>query len=464
MQALYYTKTLLKDGRLNLDAQNLDTVQQYYLLENLALGLVRDENRATSGYVAGLAKGWLHLDERTWQFELADQLQWSDGSDIDPNYIVSELCALRHSKSRHLRMLHQLEECSLLPGTRTIVMRFKIPVSGWLMHELSLADAVLIHPGNKTGNWTITSGAYSVKSWDSERFEIFLTKNVNFKDSVTNAPEQIRLFWVGNVSELENAFLSLPVDIFPTLANVFSRRQQIMAKNSKEQFWGFPNLLHFFRFNWKNPDTQNQKMRRGLAALVRQATQDWKYGDLLAGDSQFIPAGHEGRLSPDSITEDKDATILKGKQISLVMSNQFKDVPEFSRRLIDVAKSFEVDLHLLDDDTEANQAGIAVWATLYAFKGNQKDALGNWSFLFSQNGPLAPFEKNFEPLFDRILAANNDEIRADLLRQVHLEVIEQALGVPVFFENAAIFSSGKYDLSALNRFDLRPRFFRMARK
>ncbi len=450
MQVLYYTNTLLRDQRLNLDPTNLDTVQQYYLAENLAVGLVRDDNRAASGYVPALAQSWSHPDDSTWLFELAPNLKWSDGSPIDPQYLAAEVCRFAQAKSRHLRMLRLLTDCKLRPGTTTLEMRFSVPVDHWLLHELSLADAVLVHPLNRQGDWTVTSGPYRVDSFDAPGLTINLIKNEYFVTPAAKSPERVRLFWVKDVGELENAFKSLEVDLFPTLPNVFSRRQVIMSKNAKELYWGFPNTLHVFRFNWANPAAKDDAVRAAFAAYVREALKDWRVESLLAADSQLIPNGHQGRLADAETPPPGSLQPLAGKTLVLRLNPQLKDIPDFGRRLEARAAEVGLKLDLRYENVSDIANDPATFATLYVFKGNQKDALGNWSFLFSQTGPLASFEAEFEPLLGKIAASRDEDDRTALLKELHRQVLMRALAVPAFFENTAIFSSGKYELNGLN--------------
>ncbi|MBI4925722.1 MAG: hypothetical protein HY843_07340 [Bdellovibrio sp.] len=70
---------LKKDATL-LDLSNTETTYEYYLLENLSMGLIRDDVREPSGYASAIAESWKQKNSKTWQFKIKSPLFWSDGS------------------------------------------------------------------------------------------------------------------------------------------------------------------------------------------------------------------------------------------------------------------------------------------------------------------------------------------------------------------------------------------------
>ena len=69
LHTIFPVGTLKPDGTL-LDPANTDSVWHYYLLENLAVGLVRDDVRAPTGFQGVLVSGWAQSSPTQWRFEL----------------------------------------------------------------------------------------------------------------------------------------------------------------------------------------------------------------------------------------------------------------------------------------------------------------------------------------------------------------------------------------------------------
>src|SRR5690349_8556483 len=65
-----------------IDPSDLKTDVEYYLLENLAVGLLRDSMDGSSGYGPALATAWRQASERRWEFDLRKDNRWSDGKPI----------------------------------------------------------------------------------------------------------------------------------------------------------------------------------------------------------------------------------------------------------------------------------------------------------------------------------------------------------------------------------------------
>ena len=57
-----------------LDPHNLQYVFEYYLLENLSVGLVRDNPKVAGGFEGILARSFRQLSPRVWRFHLRDAL------------------------------------------------------------------------------------------------------------------------------------------------------------------------------------------------------------------------------------------------------------------------------------------------------------------------------------------------------------------------------------------------------
>jgi len=136
-----------------VDPTKTDTIAEFYLLENLAIGLVRDDIRELSGYRGALARSWKQTDTVTWVFKLREDLRWSDGSPIGLEYIRDYYQNLSRKETRHLVGMRRLKEALLNKSTGELTFHFDGKTNDSIIHELSLADATLLHPTNLEGDW-----------------------------------------------------------------------------------------------------------------------------------------------------------------------------------------------------------------------------------------------------------------------------------------------------------------------
>ncbi|OFZ11900.1 MAG: hypothetical protein A2Z20_03120 [Bdellovibrionales bacterium RBG_16_40_8] len=177
LQILFTRLYRLNSNSPLVDATNTETVAEYYLLENLTIGLIRDSNMDMRGYEPGIAERWWHSTPNSWSFKIRDNLRWSNGQAITLHEIKESLSRLKNSKSRHILYMKNLDEISADLHTNEIVLRFANPVNSGVLHELSLADSGLLHPLNLQYDWSVTSGPYTISSFNRELNEAHLELN-----------------------------------------------------------------------------------------------------------------------------------------------------------------------------------------------------------------------------------------------------------------------------------------------
>lgn len=464
MHVLFPVQVLLSSqGQLAIDPRNLASAQGYYLLENLALGLLRDDPTAPLGFAPCLARSWQQVDEKTWTFALREDLRFSDGSPLTGDYVAEEMRSLATRNSRHLRLLRKLQQVDYDPASHHLTLRFESNAGGGVLHELSLADAVILHPSNKSFDWSVTSGPYSVGSIAESEQTLILRKNLFSPVVIRNPADELTLFWPLDRADLEKAFRELPVDLFFTVAQIFSRRQQIMISQAPQVYRGDPNSLYFFRFNQRDPHTHSERTRREFASLVRQAVVGLQTGPDLAADTQFIPVGYSGRLPDSPLVVDELISKLSGSTLRLLVNQQWQDVPAFFDRLQAVGAAANVKFEIVYGDALDMTGANGEFAALMPFRGNQADALGTWSFFFSKEGPMEQFEADVHGILQDIAETEDPEARERELRRLHELALRRVYGVPVFFERVAALGRSDLDFSRINRFDMRNRFYEIGR-
>jgi MarR-like DNA-binding transcriptional regulator SgrR of sgrS sRNA len=173
LNVIFPLRVLRPDSKL-LNPQNTETTYEYYLLENLGAGLVRDEVDSANGYRGLIAESWVQVDPRTWVFTIRKDFRWSDGSTLTGEQLVAHFEELKRRRGRHLVNLARLAKAQFDRSKRALTLRFSQKTNESVLHELSLADAGVIHP---RGDWTITSGPYVVKEYRPKERVLRLVAN-----------------------------------------------------------------------------------------------------------------------------------------------------------------------------------------------------------------------------------------------------------------------------------------------
>ena len=154
------------------------------------------------------------------------------------------------------------------------------------------------------------------------------------------------------------------------------------------------------------------------------------------------------------------AETLRAQSITVDLDPAFAEVPTVTDRLREVAAQHGVMLSLRLQNHLPTHGKEVAFAQFQTFKGNQKDAIGSWNFLFSpDHGPLAMFAGEVRALMVAAGAEQDEQKREALLQALHQQVLDEAYGVPFWMEAPAILASDRIGLSKINRFDLRLRFY-----
>jgi hypothetical protein len=268
----------------------------------------------------------------------------------------------------------------------------------------------------------------------------------------------VHLFWPKDREQLKGAFKALPVDLYYELLHSFRKTTRIIRANAPQVYQGNGSTLYFFKFNPAHPLLRDMQARQEFAFIVQEAFKDLSLSDTTSYDNQFIPEGYAGHLSPLA-TPPVAITRLRGQAICVLLSGAFKETHTAVTKLVDTAASVGVTLTVgFNDDAETN--GAIPLAIFQSFKGNQRDALGSWSFLYSEEfGGLGPFRAEVDDIFHAVARTNSATDRMDLLLALHRRTIENAYGVPFMAEATSILASNRVSLGHINPFDLRLRFY-----
>lgn len=466
---------LLKSTASLLDPENTETVWEYYLLENLSCGLIRDSKTAPLGYEGCLAESFYQEDPQTWVF-LLRRLTWSDGTEVTFDEINSWISTLRAKTHRHIRFLPQVKTVKFDEANRTLRLTFPFPMDNSILHELSLADSGLMPTAYKTTGWGRTIGPFFVESWDSFLGVLTLAANPFSPIARKEMPQKAILKNVKSLEQKNQLFKQIPMDIVPATALTDPDLLQVYRKNSSQQLNAHPSSILFLHFNYLNLDAQNFDFRRKIAnaiEMLRPQIESLTSLEFpLHAETQLVPLGFNGRLDSflpyasdrkeKSLTARLDQTTsgigLPSIRIRLPMGLKVfpKLVSAFSQCLL------ENDLFVtFDFNDEPNQPQNEI-GRVYGFVGNQLDSSGSWSFLLGPpSGPLSQWLPQFKRDFDLVFTATSWIKRREASELLHKALLKNAIAIPFMIGQHRYFLSARVDASRWNPFDSRLRLYEL---
>ncbi len=452
--------TLLKPSVELLDPSNTETIWEYYLLENLSCGLIRDSKFSATEYEGCIAERFYQEDEHTWVFHIR-QLRWSDGSEVTNQEIQNWLDSLVNSSQRHIKFLKLAEKITYDKDSRVVKMRFPFAMDKTILHELSLADASLV-PNFREMGWLKTVGPYYVEKWDFDHNILILRANIYSPFYSKLMPQKATLFRLINKEDRNELFKSINVDIAPLVAPASPKVTAQVLPQAPQIFTSHPISIVYFVFNSKNPDAKNFANRKMFASIIggiRSQISGLFRNHLPANaETQMIPVGFRGRLSEFDLgfeLPEKHA-----KKISIKFPSVFRD---FDGLMSELEKSFsERGVKTEFEFSDAPEFSDHQFARATVFLGNQLDASGTWAFLSGPpNGPLSPWIAEYKAAYDQVFHSNDLSNRQKKLDNLHKEILEKALAVPLMIGSQRYILSSRLDASRWNQFDSRLRLYEL---
>lgn len=448
---------VLKPDQTLLDPRNTASTWEYYLLENLSLGLLRDAADDARGYAPGLATAWSQTRPDAWVFAMRPDLRWSDGTPMTLAAIAAYYRELKNEPTRHLLYLKALTDVVADDAENTLTFLFSVPVGRSVLHELSLADAAYLHPTNLTRDWRITSGAYAVDDYRPQDLRLRLRRNDHASlfagKNPADSPETVALFWTKE-ADFSAFFRAHGADVFTSGAFSFRGKVAALDDVAAARIQGYPTVVYYWEIDGGTALGQDRAVRRAFAAFMRRAFAAAALPSVMSAETQMIPTGYYGRL--EAVPGDEvPADALRGKTLNLALFAQMAELKPLFERLSAAARDAGFTLN-----ATFNPTATGVFARAQVFKGNQKDASGTWSFLFSDpNAHLHGFHAAVAPEMDAMLAATDDADRLRHSLRLHEKALTEAYVVPFAKEFTPVYTSARVDLSRWNPFDMRLRFY-----
>ncbi|MBC7458267.1 MAG: hypothetical protein H7235_08320 [Bdellovibrionaceae bacterium] len=463
---ILFPVTLLKSGPELLNPDNTETIWEYYLLENISCGLVRDSKFSPTGYLGCVADRFFQENQRTWIFHVNPNLKWSDGSVVSANEITDWLEALKNSNRRHIKYLKLANKIVYNEADRIIKIEFPFAMDETLLHELSLADSGLFSADYKDNGWGRTVGPYSVETWNSQ--ENILKLHANRFSPLYNEKmaEKVVLTKLSDPKQRNQIFKTISFDVVPVVASASPKNTSMVLPNAPQVWSSHPMEISFFYFNHRDLRNRDLVFRKKIASAVNEfrghIVETTPSISSFLPEDQLIPAGFDGHLETSTaIFIEKNA--VKIIPVKLKLSTSFRDYPELTDKMSHIFLEHGIQLEFEFSDTTAFEKNESIG--IYSFLGNQRDASGSWSFLTgAPDGPLCDWIGEYQKYFTRVFDGSDIKDRKNALMDLHRFILESAIAIPFMVGKQRYLLSDKVDASNWNQFDARLRIYELRRK
>jgi ABC-type transport system substrate-binding protein len=459
IHSIYPVNYLRSDASL-IDPHNTNTVWEYYLLENLACGLVRDSKTSPTNYEGCIAESFYQADPQTWIFKIRPLL-WSDGNKVSKDDVLAWMRRLGSSSIRHVKFMRLADEIIFDEQSRNLSIRFKKPVGDVLLHELSLADAGLFDLDFKINAWKKTVGPYQVKSWDGTVLTLDANKNSPlYNDDI---PKTVVLRDIRPDENRDRLFENTDVDIVPVGVHVDPRLNAGLFPNAP-QIWESQSMsIVYFWINKSNRDANDAKLRQRFAKAV--ATARPQIADITTGyqkfvpHNQLIPMGFKGWLAnydeKQSLPETERSPTVT---LTIRYPRNYEGWPKLADALIANCRDVGIELQLKPASSVA-EIEPSDFAYLANFIGNQLDDSGTWAFLVgSKLGPMFPWK---EIVAEKFESAYSGSLQTNTRRfdDLHQAILDSHIAIPLMLGKQRYLLSKQIDANNWNKFDARMRFY-----
>lgn len=458
----------LKQNEGLIDLQDLNTIWEYYIAENLSCGLVRDSLNNSSGYEGCIAKNFFQPNENSWQFDL-EKIKWSDGTFVSPSDIEGWIKNIFEKKYRHLGIKKEMKDYTYDSSANSLLIVFNKKVGTEILHELSLADASFVSSDPKSKSWNKTIGPFYVESWDWENGSLILNKNDYFINKNSNFPSRVII--ANKKFELfEQSDFLAEFDLFPI--SIFFKKDSLekIRKNGSKLFISNPVASCYFSFNRLNISSERQSTRNQFHEAIQQFKSSFdiqKHSEKnFSNEEQVIPEGFQGRINHYKIDLNKSSSNTEESlKIKIQVHPYFKEIIDFEKKLKSslLDNGFEVEIIFMKNPHVI--ADHDVFAAMNSFLGNQMDVSGSWEFLLgSEKSPLGQWRYLVQKEYDEAFKATGKIEREKAFQTLHKKVLDENIAIPLFVGSQKYYVSDRIDVSAWSKLDARMRFYQIKMK
>ncbi len=442
----YFPFSVIKSPNI-IDPNYTESTYEYYLLENLSDTLVKESNQAYYSYDPSIATSWLQLNSKTWQFQLRNDLKYSDGTNISKEEYIKLLKQLIFQRnSMHRYYLNNVEKFEISNELK-LTIYFKVDTNILLLHELSLADSGLVDYNPSLNSYKKTLGPYFIQSYNEQDKEIILLKNNHYNHKYKKCPDEVKLVGYKDNKLDINMFKQKTFDLYYRTPYLNENIWKDIKSNFSNEVLSQETVITYFYFNPKSDVFRDKSNRIRFKNIVNESIKknlnlNKKF------ENQIIPFGYEGRLNQVKLNNESK---LNNNKISIKIKLPTPSLnnENFKNTLNQISKNANIQvIYTENDDYDVSTTMI---------QGNQKMAVTTLRFIL--NHKLMDYSNELSKLFSDIYESKNEKSINENVKILHSYLLNEAIIVPAIHEPNSVALSNNVNVKNWNRLDMRLRFY-----
>lgn len=388
---------------------------------------------------------------RIWRFWIRPGLHWSDGERLQPQDFLRSWRQLMDPRFG-APYSEWLKGAKLTLNERLLTVQFPQPRPEF--GEMSAYQALAPVPQHAPAD-QVSSGPFRLQS-RRIRDRIVVEKNPHFWDAAQVTLPAIHFLTIESQFTALNLFLTDDVHYAPAVPALAIAN---LSREYADEFQPTPQFASYFlRFNTKQPPFDQVAMRRRFAAALDPAAIAEGVGGGRRAATGLVPPGIDGWMptSPASWTNPKlannrpdaanpnqqpsaDLAALPPIEYLYNSSELNRDVAEVLQQQWQQALGVSVRLANQEWKTFlSNQKALEYQISRSSWVGDYLDPMTFLEIFHSESGNNRTGWNNAE--YDRLLqqarAATSRSLRFQALREAEQLLLEQAVIVPLFYENS----------------------------
>ena len=455
---------------MNWDISNCSTTWIYYILNNITEPPLRiDKN---SAYSPGLIDSWIvSLDRKQIKLKVSNKYKFHDNTEISPTHVYNRIKKVLLETSGHSDFRESLE-CNKknCPGVELrgdiIILNFSKVINGVIFYlsipEFGIAPEsynykdMSLSPKEKLSN---LSGPYKVKNFTSKKLtlEAFSShplissnsiKNINIIEE-TNFKKTIE-YYKGN----ENTVIQ---------SGTYNQALELKKMNGHKYFTSF-TAIDFFIPNMESKKLRTLSQRKAIFSAMESVKHMIDLdSDIAELTNQFFTSDCFAKLDSSLVQETykhSGTTPQIKLDVLLVSIYQHNPVTTQLKRLL-VPLGIELNLINVDYNEFLAIHKEKDFDLLYMNAGvNSKEPIAELSYNFKNKYSAVGYKnKSGKQLLERALHATTREEHQQLVRKLHLSILNEHRVYSLFQSRNIILASDSLELTEMNSFDGGLRFW-----
>ncbi len=440
-----------------LDTSKIQTAGQYISLHQIVRPFTQLDKQAQ--ITANAMKSWKVSNDGTiFDFKMADNLLWSDGTPITVEEVVKSINRQIEIKTANHFDFSTIKSISIL-NSKELRIELKNKNNNFIRQISYPEFGIVMVKEDLSIDFSKVSGAYNLIESNNDHF--ILQKNKHFPYHTTSSPEIVRIEW-GDSKDKQSKAQKNHLDFFVPFAD-FNKKtlNDITTDGEYKQVTPHIGYSFWLSLNPRSEKLSNINTRKQVQALIKRTKFDFdeSYPFWIPANQIYLPdgLGRPNRNEVENIWDDivsLNNPLPSGLKLTLLMDSSFP----FAQKIIDQLNSHNIETTVdwfspKDNFFEAlNKKAYDIIQVRNDF--SSIDLHENLQTTFNEKNALiitSEDDNQFKNELQNALSLETLEKRSDVYKDIALKIIQKGYVVPIAYHQVLFVHKKKYDISSWSK-------------